>query len=46
MVGPALEVMGGEEHLDLADLEVEPASVGWAVMLGRTLLLAASTRVG
>ena len=46
MVGPALEVMGGEEHLDLVDLEEGPALEGWAVMLGRTLLLAASTRVG
>ena len=41
-----MEVMGGEEHLDLADLEGGPALEGWVVMLGRTLLLAASTRVG
>ena len=46
MVGQVLEVMGGEEHLDLEDLEVGLASVGWPVMLDRTLLLAASTRVG
>ena len=47
MVGPALEVMGAEEHPDLVDLEVGPALEGWAVMLlGRTLLLVASTRVG
>ena len=41
-----MEVMGAEEHLDLVDLVEGPDLEGWAVMLGRTLLLAASTRVG
>ena len=42
-----MEVMGAEEHLDWVDLEEGLALEGWPVMLlGRTLLLAASTRVG
>ena len=41
-----MEVMGAEEHPDLEDLEEGLALEGWEVMLGRKLLLAASTRVG